>query len=269
MNKFAVCSVVNKDYLDYLEVFAFSLLKHNPGFDRDYVVFYKEGDLGEIDFNRLKKVYSGFVFKKIDTEKYKHINWTGTKNSAGTHVRKIGEWTYYRLEMFKLKEYEQVIWFDIDMLVLKNLDRLFDMRDDNNILACEDILVKSLKPIHEYERDHKIQGGLIVVGKNLINEKVYNDLIGLLNHAYRYNLNDQSMFVEYFGRSKKLKTLEPIFNLGRKLVARGTYKFDDVLIIHYPGSKKPKDLSTNTYRKDCSTFGLWHDIEKELRGSEK
>jgi lipopolysaccharide biosynthesis glycosyltransferase len=171
--------------------------------------------------------------------------------------------------MFNLKGYDQVIWFDIDMLVLNSLDKLFNMRDDNNILACEDILVKSIKPKHEYERDHKVQGGLIVVGKNLINEKVYNDLIGLLEHAYKYVLNDQSMFVEYFGGSKKLKTIDPVFNLGRKLVSRGRYRIEDVLIIHYPGSKKPKDLSTNTYRKDCTTFSLWHKVEKEMRVSIK
>lgn len=267
MGKKAVCSVVNKGYLDYLEVFSYSLIKHNPKFNRDYIVFYKENDLDASDFKRLRKIYKNFIFKKINVDNYKNINWTGTKNKDTSHVRKIGEWTYYRLEMFNLKNYDQVVWFDIDMLVLNNLDNLFSLNEDNHILACEDILVKTIKPKDDYERDHKVQGGLIVIGKNLINEKVYSDLISLLSYAYKYEMNDQSMFVEYFGKTGRLINISPLYNLGRKLVARGKYKIENVSIIHYPGSKKPKDLKTNTYRSDCPTFSLWHKIEKEIKGN--
>lgn len=280
MNKLAVCSVVNKEYLKYLSVFAFSLIKHNPSFSRDYVVFYKKGDLEEEDFSKLRKIYKGFVFKEIDTEKYQNINWsgkdrksydqernldTGDSYRVTDHQHFIGQWVYYRLELFKLKEYDQVIWLDIDMLVLKNLKPLFEMREDDKILACEDILCKSLKPKYIYDRDHKVQGGLVVVGKNLLSEKVYGDLIGLLDHAYKYPMNDQTMFTEYFGKSGKLKNISPVFNTGRKLVAKGNYRVEEVFIIHYPGSKKPHDLKTDRRRNDCRTFSLWHRVEEEMK----
>jgi len=64
MKKYAVCSVVNKEYVRYLEVFSYSLIKCNPTFDSVYIVFYKEGDLISEDFNRLRRIYSGFIFKK-------------------------------------------------------------------------------------------------------------------------------------------------------------------------------------------------------------
>jgi len=284
MNKKAVCSVVNKEYLIYLEVFAYSLLKHNKDFDRDYVVFHKKNDLTEKDFKALKNIYKGFVFKEIDTEKYENINWSGKNNkfynqkrkldtgdsySISDHQHKIGQWVYYRLEIFKLKEYDQVIWFDIDMLVLKSLEPLFKMREDDKILACEDILCKNLKSKEVYDRDHKVQGGLVVVGKNLLSDKVYKDLLSLLNHAYKYPMNDQTMFTEYFGSSGRLKNISPTFNLGRKMITKSYYKEEDVFIIHYPGSKKPRDLKTNMQRKDCRTFSLWHKIEKEMKETYK
>jgi len=257
--KFAVCSVVNKQYMDYLKVFAFSLIKHNPDFDRDYIVFFKKDDLDEEDFSELRKIYDKFVFHEIHTENYANINVGNKLKSESLHSRALFEWTYYRLEMFNLQNYDQVVWFDIDMLVMGNLNTLFEMRYDDGILACEDLLIKGLKSKEDYERDHKVQGGLIVVGKNMINEKVYNDLLGLLSEARRFKLNDQSMFVEYFGKKERLKHISPIYNCGRKLYLKSAVEKNDVLIIHYPGSKKPTNLSYG-----CSTFKFWHDTKKDL-----
>ena len=296
IKKYAVCSVVNKKYIDYLKVFAFSLIKHNPGFDRDYIVFFKKGDLGEEEFAELKKIYDGFVFHEVVTENYSHINPGNKLDTESKHCRELFEWTYYRLEMFNLRGYEQVIWFDIDMLVMGNLNELFDVRFDDGILACEDLLAKSIKSKEEYERDHKIQGGLIVVGKNMMNRTVYNDLLSLLGEAYRFNLNDQSMFVEYFGNTGRLKALNSRYNLGRKVFllivqdlllknlidfhASNTIfiqtlgsknsvhirplKFDGLSqvipsIIHYAGSKKPTSLDC-----ECPTFQYWHHWKQAL-----
>ena len=70
-DKFAICSVVTKNYIDYLKVFSYSLVKHNPKFDGDYIVFYEEGDLSEEDFSELREIYDNFVFKTVPIEKYK------------------------------------------------------------------------------------------------------------------------------------------------------------------------------------------------------
>jgi lipopolysaccharide biosynthesis glycosyltransferase len=262
--KYAVCTVINKKYMDYLKVFAFSLIKHNPGFDHDYIVFFKKGDLDEEGFVDLKKIYDGFVFQEIKTENYTNINLPPEFDSRSEHARSLFEWTYYRLEMFDLQGYEQVIWFDVDMLVLCNLNNLLEMRYDDGILACEDFLVKNLKSKEEYERDHKVQGGLIVVGKNMINESVYTDLLSLLSEAYRFKLNDQTMFTEYFGNKEKIKHISLKYNCGRKLCRNNVVSLKDVHILHYPGSKKPWNYLNNRHLS-TSLHDLWLKTYDEMK----
>ena len=277
--KYAACSVVNKKYLRYLEVFSYSLIRMNPSFDSDYIVFYLEGDLISEDFDRLRRIYSGFIFKKINTANYSNV--TPAKAAALAKRTRIGEWTYYRLEQFTLEEYDQVFWFDVDMLVLKNLDDLFNMRNDDKILACEDLIIKSKhkSPGDEKQPPYILQGGVNVVGKNLLNKKIYNDLISLLQDAYKYDRYDrwgktqsQSLYAEYFGDSGRIKHINPMFNLNRKIFVNTiTNKFEvsninakDVYILHYPGSKKPIDLKNNTYIKKCSSFIPWHKADTEM-----
>lgn len=262
--RLAVCSVITKNYIEYLRVFCSSLLRHNPEFDRDYVIFYRDGDLNKTDFQDLKKLYKKFVFLKIPEENYSILDDDSTFKGSlrGRLIRKL---SYARIEMFSLTQYSQVIYFDIDMLVMRSLKSLFSMRYDDGIIACEDKLVKikNLATQEEYEKNHKVQGGLIVVGKNLINIETYNELIGMLDRANEFDMCDQTMFSEYFAKNNKLQELDMHYNCGRKIVRDGHVNWKDVFIIHYPGSKKPYDCASHLRSDNCPTFKFWH-TERDL-----
>jgi len=272
--KQACCSVVNSKWVLCLKTFVYSLLKHNPEFDRDYIVFFKKDDLNEKDFSELRKIYNNFVFKEIKTENYTNIKQELLFDLRHEHVRTIFEWTYYRLEMFDLQGYEQVIWFDIDMLVLRNLNNLFEMRCDDGILACEDFLVKNLESKEDYEREHMLQGGVIVVGKNMMNKSVYTDLLSLLSGPYRFKLDDQNsyrgprsqaMFIEYFGKKEKIKSISLEYNVGWKLCRNNVIPLKDVHILHYPGSKKPWNYLNNRDSSESFLHNLWLKIYDEMK----
>ena len=256
--KRAICSVITKNYVNYLRVFCFSLLQNNPDFNDDYIVFHVKGDLSLEQKSDLLKLYRNFKFKEIPEENYSLLD---ASHFAGTeYSKKIRRFAYYRLEMFNLSEYDQVIYFDVDMVVIKNLDKLFDMRYDDGIFACEDTLVKikKLKPKDFFDKHHAIQGGVIVAGKNLLTGQTYNDLISLLADTRRYDLADQSMFIEYFGNANKVMKLDTGFNCGRKLLRDGHIELKNVRIIHYPGSGKP------TSGRSCKTFKYWHKAKEAL-----
>jgi len=258
LGKKAVCSVITKNYIEYLKVFTYSLVKHNPSFCRDYIVFHEPGALSEIDKSSIKKIYKNFIFKEVPMQNYEHLdehNFQGTNYS-----KKIRRFAYYRLEMFNLKQYDQVIYFDVDMVVLRNLDILFKKDYPSGILACEDLLIKKggNKSKEFYEKHHKVQGGTIVVGKSLLNDSTYDDLISMLSNTERFLLADQSMFIEYFGNKNKIQELEIEFNCSRKLVARDWVKVP--AIIHYPGSGKPTSSS-----RTCKTFKYWLKERDEIR----
>ena len=84
--------------------------------------------------------------------------------------------------MFKEVEYDQIIYFDIDMVCIKDLSPLLSKRFNEGLIACEDELPKlyNLVDSKTYERDHKVQGGLLILGKDIINRKTYDELIELL-----------------------------------------------------------------------------------------
>ena len=265
--KLAVCSVISNSHLIYLKVFIYSILRHNPKFDREYVVFYKDGDIAEVDFNQLKKIYKNFIFKKIPTEKYREkIGETHAKQSK--HSQSIRLWTYYRIEMFSLIEYDQIIWFDVDMLVINSLDDLFKMRYNEGILACEDIIAKHIVKDNRYERDHKVQGGLVVLGKDIISSNVYNDLLNLLKHSDKFKLNDQSMFSEYFGRQGKIKKLSIVYNCGQKLYLRRRenikLNLENTKIIHFAGSQKPMSKGNRPARSGSPPHKIWKNYMKDM-----
>ena len=267
--KFAVCSVINRKYIDYLKVFCYSLVKHNPSFDGDYVVFYEDGDLTDSDFKELNKIYNNFIFTPVPKEKYKDLNTSDPRLENTEHSKRIMKWTYYRLEMFNLKGYDFAVWFDTDMLVMKNLDELFSDNFSSQFEDCvagaEDLLVKKIfeNKMDEYLAHDQINGGVIFVGKNTMCKKVYNDLIGLLPEAYRFKKNDQSMFIEYFGGQGKLRHIDYKFNVGRKMLERGRVPLSEVCILHYPGQGKP----TNPNRPAQSHkywFAMKADMDKSL-----
>ena len=72
----------------------------------------------------------------------------------------------------------------------------------------EDELPKiyNLVDSNTYERDHKVQGGLLILGKDIINQKTYDELIELLINK-NFERNDQSIFSQYFGKQNKLKKI--------------------------------------------------------------
>ena len=106
--RLAICSVITSDFVDYLEVFTKSILESCPNFDRDYLVFYWKGDMKDINFCKLNKIYSNFIFKEVDENNCTPLADESHKKNIKRHT-KIKIFAYARIEMFKQIEYEQII----------------------------------------------------------------------------------------------------------------------------------------------------------------
>lgn len=267
MSKSAVCSVVTSNFIIYLKVFCASILKHTPNFNKDYIVYYFENDFDESNFKELKKIYKNFIFKKINQKKYFALDKVLTNEKTIKRTNEIKKFAYARIEMFKEIKYDQIIYFDIDMVVIKDLSPLFRIKYDDGIMACEDYIVKRYNLVSEkvFERDHRVQGGVIIVGKKVINKKVYQNLLDKLSSHEKYRMNDQSLFTEYFGSRDILKKLDLGFNCGRKILRDKLIKKNQVFIIHYPGGKKPFNIKTKKNDYGCETFTEWQRIYAQIQ----
>ncbi len=265
--KLAVCSVITEDFVEYLKVFCQSLLDNCSNFTRDYLVFYYKDTLKEDDFAALRRIYKNFVFKEINEKNYDVLIDESYKENIPRQTL-IKRFAYARLEMFNQEGYDQIIYFDVDMIVKKNLNSLLNIRYPDGILACEDIMVKKYKLACPdiYKKDHFVQGGLIVVGKKMINKETYQDLVNLLPRASEFRLNDQSMFVYYFGKKNKIKSLDYLFNCPRKLIRNKDVNLKDVYIIHFSGSTKPYDIKSKRLNYGCYTFKYWHKFKRKIDG---
>ena len=108
-----------------------------------------------------------------------------------------------------------------------------------------------------------------MVGKKVINFKVYKDLIKLLSNSNSYRLNDQSMFIDYFGKKNLIKKLDFMFNCPRKLIRDKKVNLNQVYIIHFSGTTKPYDVATKRFNYGCYTFKNWHNIKRILKRENK
>tara|TARA_Y100000034_G_C6804485_1_gene361109 strand:+ start:311 stop:1033 length:723 start_codon:yes stop_codon:yes gene_type:complete len=233
----------------------YSLLKHNPDFDMDYIVLCVPGDLSKEDIDSLKSVYNRFVFKEINLSNYDSI-----RDPNALHH---GVWTYYRIDMFLCNEYDKINYFDVDMLVTGSLSDFFKMREDDKLLACDDP-VGFCANTYSYGNDHHfINAGVTVIGKNLITNENYRALIDSLSSELRHA--DQTLFINVF--RDKIKFINRRYNTGYKVLRDspryGKTAVSDVSILHYCGLKKPWK-----YMEDSAPPTFFHKMWLDTRREE-
>ena len=182
------------------------------------------------------------VNDRLSEESIKTLHRFGikTKNTRAIKTNMgIGRWNYTfdKLNIFSLVEYDKIVFLDLDLLILKNIDHLFNW---DSIAAGLDM------PWH----DDEFNSGVMVIEPNM---DLYNDMIEKL-YATKYNYTgDQDFLNDYFG--KNFIALPLKYNLMRTLyldsellykncTKRGVYKYiknepKDAIIIHYIRSLKP------------------------------
>ena len=107
--------------------------------------------------------------------------------------------TFDKLSVFKLTEYEKIVYLDLDLLILENIDNLF----------C----YNGLAMAYDYPFTSLHNSGVMVIEPNLND---YQSLIDLTMEKMKQQeqLGDQNIINEYF---KKINTLPQSYNLMRRI----------------------------------------------------
>lgn len=126
----AICTIISKNYLSHARVFVDSFLRHNRGIDVHILLvdrvdgyFDPENEkfiLSEIDQLEIKNL-SSFCFKYNVTE-------------LNTAVK-----PFYIDYLFRRHGYEKIIYFDPDILVMNNLNELFNLLDNYSVVLIPHI----------------------------------------------------------------------------------------------------------------------------------
>lgn len=144
--------------------------------------------------------------------------------------------TLQKLFMFELDKYNKIVYLDSDMLVLKNIDELFEKPHMSAVVAGKSY------PGNEHWR--KLNSGCMVIEprKGLLEEfiKVIPKAI-----SEREYLGDQDILQTYYDdwENKKELELDEKYNIfcmyAGYYINKLNYKLDDMSIIHFVGNDKP------------------------------
>ena len=147
----------------------------------------------------------------------------------------VNRWnnTFDKLNVFNLTEYDKLIYLDTDMLILKNIDNLFEI---NRFTMVPDI------PFN----DNTFNSALMIIKPNINTYKELIDLVNLnINNNSTY-IGDQTIINDYY-KDKNVITLEKKYNAMRALYKyEDKYKSNEVtkevespVIVHYISQPKP------------------------------
>lgn len=141
---------------------------------------------------------------------------------------------FYSLESFKLQQYDRVIFFDCDLICLGDINELLTI-DLNLGMVKED-------------RRPCFNAGVIIIGKENLNDTVYNNLINCKGDDNIFGA-DQKIYNTYF------KHIQKIDKKWNTLITEvGDLK--NVKLLHY--IHKPY-IEKSRYQANRYFFDIWFD----------
>jgi len=249
----AMFCLLDDFFLPGFAVFVKSLLHHNPWINCDFVIVGNE--LSDQQKEWCKGLYPNIKFLEPNYKKYRGIDFSNVKKS---HYK-----SFYKLELFRLTDYQKIISLDVDMLVVDDISHLFELDDRFAGVSCF-----SVNEGADEGTIDEVNGGLYIVGKELLDGSAYDELQELI-HENSYRIPDEDAIYDLLNkRSIHPKLLHRSLNAKKDVF----YVTDELLdfnpsetkIIHYVGEKPWGDELS--WGKLCyyDLNKLWRQAKAEL-----
>lgn len=223
-------------------------------------------------YQSLKDVQSKFPFHVAVTEslsnytydvlKMYNIPTVKVKRRDSPKMPPFNKWraSYTKLEIFKLMDYEKIVYLDADMIVLHNIDHLFQCPHMSAVAAgCWSISNSKFN----------FNSGLLVIEPSL---DIYENLIEL---SYKHGdtcCGDQDVMQKYFTDWNKQKHLhlDHAYNIFVSHVGytKNKYYFFEsvdghkpIYIVHYICPKPWDSKDVHLIPKNATfLYDKWHDV---------
>ena len=199
--------------------------------------------------------YFHIEYKKVDSIPYKtineiHPNWT---------------FSFDKINVMSLTEYEKIVFLDSDILLLKNIDDLFERkapsmaRDYPWKVEKFSSGIMVLEPnINDYTKMKELVAKNDKTGNKIGDQEIYNEFFQNINELERkYDVSRQVLNSKgiYFNSVKN--------NMESKYCVHEFVKVDDEsILLHYCGSLKPFMLD-DSFEDDYSD--LYHMFHKTVK----
>ncbi|WP_082548299.1 glycosyltransferase [Massilia sp. Root335] len=214
----AFCSHVDDEYSVGLAALMRSLRQSNPHIAIPYIVCYSEV-LSEASRRRIELEYPNIKYRTIASDLYQKCCFTKHRDWRMSPA--------FRYELFRVVDYEQLIYLDADMIIVGNIDELLAYRGD--VAAC------SLPPGEGMEIKHLggFNSGVLSLGKRVRTPEIWRKLM----HVAEASPWSGNQTVLNLVLKDMYHELPSEFNVGSTRMT--PEKLVSARIVHYVGKRKP------------------------------
>lgn len=245
--KLCLATVSSKDYWPGTLVMIKSFLECNTWFEGEIIIITCDKEYIE------KKIEKHRLKVRFIKPSQKLLHKIAEIKDEIKYLRNIGL-RFLKLELFKLTEYDTIIYYDSDILHLQGIDSyqiinkdLFAAKDPayyrgykrhRNTLEKIKISETSIDTYNNY-----FNSGFLVIGKKFLNIECYEKLILTIDPVLFSNINDsladEPILNKEFDKEIEIAAIEyncPIHLLVEAIITK------PVISIHYTGQYKPWQL---------------------------
>jgi len=270
--KFALATVTTENYVQWSMVMIHSFLKSNPWFGGNIVVI--SNDLSEESLAALS-FFPGIIIEKPSEmlkQKLEQLceNLPGFSNLINR---------FYSIELFRLMQYDKILFLDSDMIVIKDIEELFRLPDpiyaslewfSGKGRRMSDFgIANSVENIHEFI-ENPINAGFLMISKSLFVDGLYENIVNSIHPDHWENtkthLTDQLIINKFF--NNRISIIDACYNYRPKN-AEGIYRkekirFEDAKIVHFILKAKPWNLNevfkmASQKIEMLKAFELWYE----------
>jgi len=269
MSKFAYVTTLygNNVYLTGALVVGYTLMKTNTKFDR---VILTTPDTSLEYKSYLKTVYTHIInidYVEVSSEIFSEQN---------TRFRNV----FTKLECLNLIQYDKIILLDIDMIIAKNIDHLFELSPPAACLKHFYVSYGKLIPAHMICRNKKLVGSInagLMLLKPDKNEWLHiKEDINKNQQINKYKYPEQDYLSLRYCNKWTSITFNYNFQFGlTNRVKKCRYSIDDIYVIHYSSSYKPWNNLMINYKmtqdeidfikKHRKYYILWENIYGHIK----
>lgn len=275
MKDILLCTIGDDRFLRGCEVMLYSMQRNVPDLHEYPLKIYfdeKISSFSRASRERLRQITPHIEFEEVNCEVYRQV-----KIQVESHRP-----SYLTLEVFRETQYRQVLFFDTDMLCLRDFTDMFTLPEDYDFIACEAGRALGAGRWAEKEgraegrwarrkwfglfgrRHAKINAGFFAVGRRFRNQRVYEDLLDIVRRRRNALSLDQWVINSYFGSRKTL-----LYFLPNEYNWRALDQFDEaaskrVKLLHYTGFTHRSKPWEPDAPQDLLAYRVWNQYAEEL-----
>jgi inositol 3-alpha-galactosyltransferase len=247
--KYAYVNMLFGDNIYYIGtlIFAISLYNTKPKYD---MILLHTNDVPKYKLDLLKPYYKDII----------EINYIPVKTK-----RERFKNVFTKLKIFSLYKYDKVLFMDNDMIVLKNIDHLFEYNTPAGMALSPELKYKDREEVAD--ENVVFNAGLWLIKPNK------GTYIKMMNGIKKFNTKKEleQEYVSYF-YNKRWTNISYLYNFQPGLIeyddVRGRIykkcKLSDVYVIHYSSTKKPWNILENNKHDYYNKYNIYYNVWLKL-----